>query len=337
MQTTMKNLTKNLATLLIIAGLFSAVGIHSANGQDTHLSQYDASPVWLNPALTGRFDNADLRIATNYRSQWGALSSNFITTAASFDMPFKDRWGIGGYVLNYDQATVLNTFGLSGSASYLVTDPNRSNYVLAAGIQLGFIYKRTNPDRLIFDNQFNGTNFDSDLPSMESFDRLNRWLPEVALGFTYYDKDKAKTYHPYAGLSVFHLTQPNESFLNSEKSKLPLRWAINAGSKVEINDLLVLDPSALFMLQGKSVELNFGMLAYYKLQNTNYDVLGGLSYRNRDAVIVHAGVKHNQNVYRVSYDINTSPLNEYTNGRGAIEFSVVYSGRKRAKTVNFLN
>ena len=67
-----------------------------------------------------------------------------------------------------------------------------------------------------------------------------------------------------------------------------------------------------------------------------YGVVAGCSYRLEDAIIAQVGIKHGNNMYRFSYDINTSPLHTYTNNNGAFEFSIVYygtlSGRSRRMT-----
>jgi len=43
-----------------------------------------------------------------------------------------------------------------------------------------------------------------------------------------------------------------------------------------------------------------------------------MNYRAKDAFILQAGMKYEQHVFMMSYDINTSALNDYTNGRGAL-------------------
>ena len=72
------------------------------------------------------------------------------------------------------------------------------------------------------------------------------------------------------------------------------------------------------------------------LMNGIYGVVGGASYRWNDAIIAQVGIKHGNNMYRFSYDVNVSPLRTYTNNNGAFEFSIVYygtiSGRSRRMT-----
>src|SRR3954451_21884956 len=72
-----------------------------AKAQDPHFSQFFASPLTLNPALTGKFDG-DLRVTGNYRNQWPTINRAFTTTTVSADLPImrnsissNDTWGLG--------------------------------------------------------------------------------------------------------------------------------------------------------------------------------------------------------------------------------------------------
>src|ERR1700722_11713439 len=72
-----------------------------AQAQGPGFSQFFASPLPLNPALTGKFDGV-VRVAGNYRNQWPAINNAFITSTISVDapilvnkLPANDTWGIG--------------------------------------------------------------------------------------------------------------------------------------------------------------------------------------------------------------------------------------------------
>src|SRR6186997_1461779 len=56
----------------------------SAFAQDPNFSQFFASPLTLNPAMTGKFDGV-LRVAGNYRNQWPTINNAFTTFTASVD------------------------------------------------------------------------------------------------------------------------------------------------------------------------------------------------------------------------------------------------------------
>ena len=75
--------------------------VTASQAQDPGFSQFFASPLTLNPALTGKF-NGVLRVAGNYRNQWPDINNAFITTTVSIDggilrnrLPENDTWGIG--------------------------------------------------------------------------------------------------------------------------------------------------------------------------------------------------------------------------------------------------
>ncbi len=313
-----------ISTIITIAFL----SITSAYSQDAHLSQYFASPILLNPASTGMYEDGNLRAAALYRSQWGSMGSKFSTSTLAFDMPIYERWGIGGYLLNDDAAKVFNSFNFVVSGAYEITTPNNGKHKLTTGLQLGFIYKKTNLDRLYFDSQYQDGNFDSDLPNGESFEKNSTTMPEVNLGFNYVNTDKTLWYNPYGGITVMHCSYPKESFVSTEDSHLPLRFVLNAGSLFEINDQLKLDPSILLMKQRNNIEFNGGLRAYYNITNAEIKVIGGCFFRLHDAVIPMLGLEYRYFKYMISYDINISDLNNYSGGHGGLEFSLIFTGSK---------
>ena len=58
----------------LFIAVFSILLIAKVQGQDFHLSQYDAAPMYLNPALVGQFDG-QYRLHGHYRTQWGSVST----------------------------------------------------------------------------------------------------------------------------------------------------------------------------------------------------------------------------------------------------------------------
>ena len=70
---------KILSTLTVCVALAGAL-----NAQDPNFSQFFASPLSLNPALTGKFDGS-FRVAGNYRNQWPTINNAFVTKTASID------------------------------------------------------------------------------------------------------------------------------------------------------------------------------------------------------------------------------------------------------------
>ena len=89
----MKKIISTLTICVCLTGI--------ANAQDPNFSQFFASPLTLNPALTGKFDGV-YRIAGNYRNQWPSINNAYTTATISADfglmknrIPDIDQFGIG--------------------------------------------------------------------------------------------------------------------------------------------------------------------------------------------------------------------------------------------------
>ncbi len=324
---------KQISMVGLIA--LAVVGLKKeGKAQDAQVSQYDAAPVMFNPANTGMLKYTDLRINALYRSQWSSLATSFNTFMGSFDMAVNDRMGVGAVFVNTDEANVISSTNFLLSGAYQITDPNQTKYIISTGIQLGVINKRINTQGLIFDTQFDGYNYDGDLPSQEYFDKTSRFMIDANIGVSYKSTDRRKRINPFADFAVFHVTTPNEAFIGEKKSKLPMRWMGNLGARVELSRHLLLDPSVTWMMQRESQQFLINALGHYEVSGTQYQVIFGLGYRTEDAAIVTAGVRHNSNIFRISYDVNTSSLSDYSKNRGALEFTVIYRpGRRTTRAI----
>lgn len=310
------------------------LGARAAKAQDAQLSQYDAASVLLNPALTGMFENSDFRVSSNLRSQWSSLGNNFLTTAFAVDMSKERQYGFGAYLNNYNMAGTMNNFQAGVTGAYNVS--SSKNYTLSAGVNLGLIYKKVNDEKLVWDAQYDRDHFDADLPSGELFRKMGRLMPDLGVGVAYRSTNHNKSINPFGNFALFHVTTPNESIFRTEESDLPIRYSVNAGAKVTVSDGVDIIPQGLYMRQGADQQIQAGVMGQVALMNNVYGVVGGASYRFNDAIIAQVGIKHGNNYYRISYDVNTSPLRTYTHNKGAFEFSIVYmgtvSGRARRMT-----
>lgn len=324
-----------LSTIVLLLLLFQ-----KSFSQDFHLSQYDAAALYLNPALTASYFNekVDYRIYSGYRSQWKSVSGNpFSTSFLAIDRSY-NRFGAGVYIINNHSGTGgFNSFNFMFSGSYQIIDSKQGPHFLSVGLQAGIINKSFNPDKFTFDNQYStnsGSGFDENISSNEFFDKTSLLKFDANMGIHYKHKTKYATIHPFAGLSVFHLTMPDESFTQTEK-RLPIRFVLNGGSDIMIKKGFRITPSILYMNQGKATELNGGILAFYNINDSYYDVVFGLNYRLEDALIIQCGIKQDGHIFRISYDINTSYLNNFSGNKGGIEFSLIFSGRKKQSLFQF--
>lgn len=301
--------------------------------QDFQLSQYDAPPLFLNPAMTGMFDG-QYRAHLHYRTQWAAVASKPFTTAGvSFDMPIK-KFGVGAQVLNYSAgAGRYNVTSALLSFGYDVVFDKENHHHLALGMQGGIIQKSLNTTGLTFANQYTGVNggtFAQGVASGENFSSTSFTMEDINAGFLYYYAKESAKYNPFVGLSVFHLSQPTESFYwTSNGNKLMVRNYFHGGVKVNINEKIQLLPKFLYMKQGNVSSTTTSLLVHYFLKESDTYLILGVAQRSNDATIFEFGLKKGSYQARVSYDVNTSALRTAgSSSNGAFEISLTYTARR---------
>lgn len=303
-----------------------------STAQDFHVSQYDVLTLYNNPALTGVYQEEkipDYKVYLTHRSQWRSLGIKpFKTYSLAYDMKYK-RMGFGAILLdNQAGAGNFNTLSFLLAASYSVIKDQNSPHTLTGGLQAGILNKSFNPNKYLYESQYNASTgtLDESMNSGEVYGTTNLLKFDANVGIFYRYKDKANKYYPFVGFSIFHVTKPGQSFTDV-KSKLPMRFNFNPGCEFVVNEKVNLTPSILYMNQAKASEFNISVLGTYKIKEKN-DIIYGLNYRWKDALIIHAGLKKDNIVFRMSYDVNISYLSAYTGNRGAFELSLVIGGKK---------
>lgn len=312
--------------------------------QDFHISQYDVGTMYLNPALTGMYgdEKGDYKAYIDTRSQWRAFGVKpFFTTYLAYDMPYtikEKKVGFGAYFINNRTGPGnFNTTGFMLSGAYNILDKKANGvHYLTTGLQLGLFYKAFN-NNITYDVQYNpyqdGGGFDQSISSGENVNNLSITRFDANFGLYYKYLEKGKKAHPFIGFSMAHLTRSNTSFVGTV-DRIPFKYIVNGGCDIQAHEKFMVTPRFYYANQAKAYEVNVGvMMAYnisndYSVKTVNWKIIGGCDWRYKDAVIIHLGVKQDSYALRFSYDVNTSYLKSYTNGRGAWEVSLVYTGEK---------
>ena len=321
---------------VLVALTVKCMGVYS---QDFHLSQYDAAPLYVNPAMTGMFNGLH-RVHGHYRNQWSSVVSPFSTTAFSYDTQL-EKFNIGGIVLN-DRAGSgnFNVLNFVGSAAYDYTiDKNaKKAHHIAGGLQAGIIHKSVNMSKLIFPSQYTSTNsqpFDPGIPNGEIFSNTNFIIPELNLGILYYLANDRSKVNPFIGFAMFHLLSPTETFYEND-NKLPRRFITHTGVKINLTKDIQVTPKIFIMNEGNANERTISVMAAYYLKNADAWVFAAPTYRSfkfrefgtNDAIITTIGLKYGDFTYGFSYDFNISSLQSISNGKGGFELSITYIAKK---------
>ena len=327
--------------LLIIAFVLIQPVYHGL-GQDIHFSQFYNSPISLNPANAGNFDG-NIRVVVNNRNQWASVTDPFVSSAISVDTKnWEDRLkgdAVGvGLLLLHDKSGggTLTYLAVMVDASYYKELGKQKSQYLIGGIQGGFFQKSLDESNLTFESQFRDTDFSDDIYHGENFTDFTVLQPDFQAGLGYGYK-KPKGYQINTGLSFFHLTRPNQSFLQ-EVDKLSLRSTFYADARFILSSRAAFVPAFLLMHQNAARQMNLGGAVEYTMESeaeNNVILHLGSWYRGSgsDALIIMTGVEYKRWHFGFSYDINTSSLQTVSNSKGAFEVSIIYiskylSGKK---------
>lgn len=307
--------------------------------QDIHFSQFNGSLLNLNPAFTGFF-NGDYRVGAIYRSQWQAVPVPYSTISMSGESRMrvssktKDMYGVG-LLFNSDKAgdTRYGTTQLYLSGSYIYAAKADSSLLLSAGANLGFCQVGFDYDRMTFDNQYDGLNYNKSTATGEHFNWTKYNYADINFGIAaQYIQDKKYRY--VAGTSIHHLTSPNITYQGNDISKLDIKSSTYLQFSMPINLKTDVIAELLYNRQGKYNELiPHASLKYYLNKDANQAILGGLCLRAKDAIILRTGYTFKNLQAGMSYDINTSKFTAATNRRGAFEIYVIHIFYKKYQTI----
>jgi len=316
--------------LLILTICVSLVSV--SNAQDPNFSQFFASPLTLNPALTGKFDG-DYRFAINYRNQWPSISNAYTTATASFDMgimknriPEYDQFGIGvmGFTDRAGDGALMNNYGALSVAYHKGLDEN-GYHQIGAGFQGVYVNKRLDIANLKFQDQLTPFGFTGVTSEIFNQNQVNLSYFDLNAGFIYNGSTNGYNNY-YIGASMYHINRPKESFQGGDFVLNP-RITIQAGGKIPMGTYNHLYFAANHSMQAKAYNTMIG--GAYSL-NVNNDeenptnVYLGSWYRIGDAIIPYMGLEFNGWHIGASYDVNVSSLKAASNARGGIEISLIY-------------
>jgi type IX secretion system PorP/SprF family membrane protein len=301
--------------------------------QDPNFSQFFASPLTLNPALTGKF-NGSVRLAFNYRNQWPTINNAFRTATASADfqllsrtIPENDQFGfgvMGMYDINGD-GIMKNNYGSVSVAYHKGLDVD-GYHSLGAGFSGSYAQRRLDISKLDFQDELTSLGFTG--VTAEVFNNngfVNIGYADVNAGIIY--NGATNDYNNfYVGASVYHINRPKVSFQGANFIMNP-RYTIHAGGYFPVADATTLFVSANHQRQAGASETIVGGAVGFTVNGdfeSPTDVYAGAFVRLGDAIIPYAGLEFGNFRFGVSYDVNTSRLAAASRRRGGMEVSLIY-------------
>ena len=349
---------KKCITILIY--LMSTMSVVVA--QDIHFSQYNYTPLLMNPALTGALDGSQ-RVMINYKNQWSSIANPYETYTFCGDIGLyrkadrKKYVGLG-VILFSDMAgdTRFGTTQASFSASYHL--PVSPHSIISTGFQAGIAQRSLSGNDLRWDNQYDkDMGYNSSMSSFEPGKMKSMFFGDYAAGFRWNystdanQQDINKVIKTNLGMAFYHINQPKINFYDMVEEKTLIKLVAHGDLSLPLNqfDNTVLQPSFLLLKQGASTELIAGSMVRRSLKKQTKSsgkiieaaVSLGAYYRLKDALIISTVIEYDNFTLGLSYDINTSGLKAASNNWGGPEISIrfinpgLFNKLKRKYRVSF--
>ncbi len=309
------------------------------HGQDPIFSQFQSSPIQLNPAFAG--DDYSGRLAINYRIQWPGLSAAYNTFSLGYDQFFrKTNLALGINILSDGAGDgALKSNKISGIIGYRLKISDQT--YIKGGLEMALIQKKLNWEKLIFYDAIalsggNVTPGGSYLPSNEiEPSNTSRSFLDIGSGFLLYNNKY------FFGLSLDHMNTPIDDFLQNQEQNyvgLPMRWSLHSGYQFLLkskskNDLpSYVAPNFLYTRQAGFSQLNVGLNASYE------KVFGGFGFRhsnsNGDAFIISAGIRTQNLKIGYSFDFTVSGITISEGGAHEMSLGYIFGESKKVSKIN---
>jgi type IX secretion system PorP/SprF family membrane protein len=327
---------KRFATIALLGATFLAGA--DASAQDVHFTQFDATPMLINPAFTGAHDG-QWRAAAIYRDQWRSIAGNsgFKTVAASVDAPIVRDLSIDDYLaaglqLYNDRAGDLNLSNNTALASiaYHKFLGSRQTNVISVGLQGGYTQKSFDLSKAYFGDEFQdgifaqGTSLE--YPGINN--NVGYFTVNAGVNFS---TALGENFGITLGAGANNLNQPDESVTREKNADVGLgrRYTGQAGAIWYASERFSVRPAVLYQTQATASEIVGGSEFNYIVGNSEFrnyatSVFAGVWHRVNDAIMVTTGVEFKGFRVGVAYDYNTSSLDAATGGNGGFELSLRY-------------
>src|ERR1044072_8243580 len=195
--------------------------------------------------------DGDYRVTAIYRRQWADITSPYVTPGISADFTTSKNINLGVNVMNqqageggYNYLTANLSMAYSG-----VRFGVDGNQRISMGMSLGIINRRFDQSKFTTSNQFDPSTgeFNPNIQPDEGMSKTSGTSFDAGAGIMYYDASPGKKMNLFAGLSAFHLTRPEDSFItDGVTERMPVRYTAHGGAMFTISEVLSITPNLLY-------------------------------------------------------------------------------------------
>ncbi len=332
-----------VVTLVVLSII--QIGLNAVEAQELRFVQSFASPLLVNPAMTGDIPGR-FRVSLIHRNQWSpALGAPIVSYSfggdARFQIKGKSDYFALGILFFSDRFASYQTHINHMSVSTAYNKQINRNSSLQAGMHLGVSQRGVNYENFTFEDQFDGIK-KYNQPSAEILPPNSLAHPELAFGLQFKTRyNKGRSF--YIGTSGYHLIKSQVSYFSkiednnvpfSKENYLYRRFHVYAGLVVE-QDKMRYNPSIKLASQGPLKDISLGGTIRRQFYDARLSafylgawVIGGNngSQFGLKSIAAMVGTELNGLIIGLSYD---QLLHDYFKGVGGMvgfELSMTYIG-----------
>ncbi|MBI4646662.1 MAG: PorP/SprF family type IX secretion system membrane protein [Bacteroidia bacterium] len=328
--------------------IFILVSLTCTKGyaQDIHFSQFLASPLLLNPAITGNI-KGNINVVTNYRNQWLSITNPYQTYSLAGNINFKSLYGSTnsfpgiGLVIFRDQAGDAKFARTQAEMSFAYHIDLNNRNSLSAGLQGGLVQRSIDRSALKWDSQYDGTAHNPDLQGEETALFPSKAFLDMGFGMVWSfftnDRNMVSNDGVYftGGIALLHLAGTNQSLYDvyETRTRENIKMTGHGNASISIPQTnMAIQPALLYTSQSSVSEIIGGILFRYRLREASKytGFIKGSAFsvgaysRWNDAIIPMFKLEIANWAFGFSYDINTSSLSKVSDFRGGGEVFIQY-------------
>ncbi len=314
-----------LVALVMLMGLPAKL-----QAQDPQFSQFYAAPLYLNPGFAGT--TPYIRAGANFRSQWPSLDARFTTYSFYADYFLEDYNSGLGLLVTADKEGLANLTSTSVGIQYAYELRINERFTFRPGVQVAYVIRDINFDRLTFGDQFDETGFISPISAEPFATGENIGYVDFSFGGLFFSKNF------WLGVAAHHLNTPNQSLVDGN-SELPIKYSIHSGYRLPLpagpghrgfnkdGKERSITPNFQYKRQGEFDQLELG--TYLTIEPIVFGVwyrgIPGQSFEginDKEAIILLVGLTADNLNIGYSFDYTISELGIASGG--AHEISISY-------------
>jgi len=334
-------LKDNMYKQMIIAASCLSLMI-VANAQDFTFSQYQQTPMSINPAISADIDN--IKIIVNYHQNklWETLDmQNYqLSVLYPLNITNNERTPQGlGLSLMHDNTGNQGLISCTGGSLGFSQGVRISNAtLLSAGFLASYyLFNNTFSGNYTTGSQWiNGYGFNQSVGIDEQINFETLRLFSISAGVNLNIRDKS-TSKGDMGLAIYHLNKPQYSFLKEGNNRLNTKYIIYANYRLIRVHEITLSPRVLFIYQ-KINKLSLGTLINYAFKSDNPFLLVrdcnlqlGLDYRNDHSGVISFNIEQSRYILGLSYATGLNSREVYNRYKSNFEVLLALKLNKHKK------